>query len=153
MTSSLTELQTLRQHWMSVLAKANYDDLQQRWSELEIQPEYQFIRPAQTGLVQLQGRMGGTGRAFNAGDATVTRAVARLASGETGYSYVKGRNKEHAALACVIDALLQNRDFQQRLQDELIQPLAEQYQKILQQRREAVAESKVDFFTMVRGED
>nr|WP_243466076.1 phosphonate C-P lyase system protein PhnG [Sodalis glossinidius] len=35
-------------------------------------------------------RMGGTGRRFILGDATVTRAVIRLDDGTCGYSYILG---------------------------------------------------------------
>ena len=67
-----------------------------------------MIRPPETGLVMLRGRMGGTGGAFNLGEATVTRCAVRTAKGHEGHAYVMGRNHGHAKIAAVCDALLQD---------------------------------------------
>ena len=48
-------------------------------------PRYEELRTAETGLVMLRGRIGGDGAPFNLGEATVTRAAVRLASGEVGF--------------------------------------------------------------------
>lgn len=86
------------------------------------------------------------------GDVTITRSVVRLASGELGYSYITGRNKRHAELAAVVDALMQTAAHDV-LQQNLISTLAAEKAEQEQMRAREVAASKVDFFTMVRGED
>ncbi|MGF1703085.1 phosphonate C-P lyase system protein PhnG [Photobacterium makurazakiensis] len=146
-----------RKHWMSVLAKASFETLEQHWKALNsmqtLPLEYQTIRPAEIGLAQVRAKMGGTGRQFNIGDVTITRAVVQIASGELGYSYLQGRNKQHAELAAVIDALLQTDQYREAIMNQVITPLAadkKEQETLVQQQ---VASSKVDFFTMVRGED
>lgn len=67
-----------RQHWMSVLAHSQPAELAARLNALNITADYEVIRAAETGLVQIQARMGGTGERFFAGDATLTRAAVRL---------------------------------------------------------------------------
>ena len=62
-----------RQHWMSVLAHSQPAELAARLKALNITADYEVIRAAETGLVQIQARMGGTGERFFAGDATLTR--------------------------------------------------------------------------------
>src|SRR5262249_53936670 len=65
-------------------------------------------RPPETGLVMLRGRIGGDGPPFNIGEATVTRAAVRLASGEMGFAYLLGRSHRRARLAALLDALGQH---------------------------------------------
>lgn len=143
---------TPRQRWMSVLARADADMLQKHWQKLALVPQYQSVRAPEIGLAQVRARMGGTGNAFNMGDVTITRSVVRLASGELGYSYITGRNKRHAELAAVVDALMQTAAHDV-LQQNLISTLAAEKAEQEQMRAREVAASKVDFFTMVRGED
>ncbi|ODQ12364.1 hypothetical protein BGK51_20825 [Shigella sp. FC569] len=50
-----------RQHWMSVLAHSQPAELAARLNALNINADYEVIRAAETGLVQIQARMGGTG--------------------------------------------------------------------------------------------
>ncbi|KAB7895170.1 phosphonate C-P lyase system protein PhnG [Rouxiella sp. S1S-2] len=144
-------LQT-RQRWMSVLAHSQPSELLAHWQPLNLTPTFQRLRPAETGLTQLQGRMGGTGKRFVMGDMTVTRAVIQLASGVYGYSYVRGRDKDHAELCAVIDALLQVSGMEELIHKRVIAPLAASQQARREQRAREIASSRVDFFTLVRGE-
>ncbi|QHA86859.1 phosphonate C-P lyase system protein PhnG [Serratia rhizosphaerae] len=141
-----------RQRWMSVLAHSRPAQLRSHWQALNLNPEYRLLRAPEIGLTQLQGRMGATGRRFVLGDMTVTRAVVQLESGGHGYSYVAGRDKAHAELCALVDALLQQPAYQERLLQQLIAPLAAAQQEQRQQRAREVATSRVDFFTLVRGE-
>src|SRR5215831_9556072 len=59
-------------------------------------PAHDAVRPAECGLVMVQGRIGGDGAPFNVGEATVSRAAVRLESGETGIGYVLGRDRDKA---------------------------------------------------------
>jgi alpha-D-ribose 1-methylphosphonate 5-triphosphate synthase subunit PhnG len=139
-----------RQRWMGVLAHAG-SGLAVYAAALK-EAEYSLIRAPEIGMTLVRGRMGGTGSPFNLGEMTVTRCVVRLADGCTGYSYVAGRDKQHAELAALADAHLQGPE-QAHWLSRLIEPLA-----VLQQRQQAAsaaetATTQVEFFTLVRGED
>lgn len=142
-----------RQRWMSVLAHSQPDALRERLRVLNIHPEYETIRAPEIGLVQIQARMGGTGERFFAGDATLTRAVIRLKSGTLGYSYQLGRDKPHAEQCAVVDALLQEPTHFQSLMETLITPLEADRAARIAARQAEVNTSRVDFFTLVRGDN
>lgn len=145
--------QPSRQHWLSVLACAPYEAVLSHWQDLNLDPECEVIRQPEIGLARIQGRVGGSGERFNFADTTVTRAAIRLADGTTGYGYLQGRNKHHALLIAVADALLQQNHGQGELQAQLIAPLANLIKQQQQQVAEQMATTQVDFFTVVRGED
>lgn len=145
--------QTARQHWLSVLAHSNAAELDAHWQPLNLKPEFTLIRPAEIGLTRLQARMGATGKRFVVGDATVTRAVVRLNDGTLGYSYLLGRDKAHAERCALMDALLQQTETGELLQEKIITPLAASREEQRQLRAREIASSKVDFFTLVRGDN
>ncbi|WP_370298606.1 phosphonate C-P lyase system protein PhnG [Pontibacterium sp.] len=154
-SDALSPEQASRKRWIGILAKAELKDLQQHWQALELPaaPEYQFIRKPETGLTMLRGRIGGSGQPFNMGEMTVTRCALRLASGTLGLSYIAGRSKEHAITAALADALLQEAGTAELLESMLINPLAAIQQAAQAERMREASSTKVDFFTMVRGED
>src|SRR5262249_41655252 len=84
---------------MATRADACASEIASRLVELGNDTAHMELRPAETGLVMLQGRMGGDGAAFNLGEATVTRATVRIPSGEVGFSYVLGQDPDKARLA------------------------------------------------------
>ncbi|MFZ5297527.1 phosphonate C-P lyase system protein PhnG [Enterobacter asburiae] len=142
-----------RQRWMRVLAHCQPAALRERMNALGLAPDYDTIRAPEIGLVQIQARMGGTGQRFFAGDATLTRAAIRLNSGTLGYSYVLGRDKAHAERCAVIDALLQEPPHFQTLMETLIAPLEADRDARVAARQAEVNTSRVDFFTLVRGDN
>ncbi|NDL63791.1 phosphonate C-P lyase system protein PhnG [Acerihabitans arboris] len=145
--------QQQRQRWMSVLASSPAGELQAGWRALDLNIPFHIIRAPETGLTQLIARMGATGRRFVLGDMTITRAVVRLDDGTYGYSYVAGRDKTHAELCALADALLQQPQYHARLQQQLVEPLAARQQERHQSRAREIAASRVDFFTLVRGDN
>ncbi|KAF6676915.1 phosphonate C-P lyase system protein PhnG [Pantoea sp. EKM21T] len=147
------EQQTDRQRWLSVLAHSSAALLETHWQALNLQPAYTLIRPAEIGLTRLQARMGATGQRFVMGDATVTRAVVQLSDGTLGYSYLLGRDKAHAERCALLDALLQQPETRQLLEEKIITPLAAWRDEQRQLRAREIASSKVDFFTLVRGDN
>ena len=155
--SSQSVGKTPRQHWMSVLSRASVNELETRWKAIEATPKTRFIRAPEIGLMMVRSRAGGSGTPFNLGEMTMTRCVVALENGTSGFGYVQGRSKRHAELAALFDALLQ--DSQQhdptqhaQLLDGWLNPLHEAWQAERAKRSKAVASTKVDFFTMVRGE-
>ncbi|HEY9279278.1 MAG TPA: phosphonate C-P lyase system protein PhnG [Eoetvoesiella sp.] len=139
-----------RQQWMSVLACAGQDLLS--YGEALKDADYRFIRPPEVGMALVRGRAGATGSPFNLGEMTVTRCVVQFADGRTGYSYVAGRDKQHAELAALADAHLQG-DCRQQWLDRVIDPLRQVADRRRAFAAARTATSKVDFLTLVRGED
>lgn len=142
-----------RQHRLSVLAQGDSALLAECWDSLGIDPECELVRGPEIGLVALRGRMGGGGAPFNLGEATATRATVRLADGRTGHAMVLGRDKAKVKLAAVIDALAQDEAMAARLDDAVIAPLETAIAARDADRAAETAVTKVDFFTMVRGDD
>ena len=142
-----------RQRRMSLLAHADMKHLVSLWQQMDLDPRCEMLRGPETGLIALRGRIGGGGAPFNFGEATVTRATVRLESGAVGHSIMLGRNQSKAKLAAVIDALAEDAELCKKIETLILTPLAhEASQSDLKQAAEIQA-TKVNFFTMVRGED
>ncbi len=141
-----------RQGWMSLLAKAPEARLMALWAEYGSRPAFDWLRRPETGAVMVRGRMGGTGASFNLGEMTVTRCSLALADGTVGHGYVQGRGPARAEAAALIDALMQT-DAAGALRQAVLDPLAESMGAARETRAAKAAATKVDFFTLVRGED
>jgi alpha-D-ribose 1-methylphosphonate 5-triphosphate synthase subunit PhnG len=141
-----------RQRWLAVLARLDPQDLEAAMVRLPAQPEYRCLKPAETGLVMVRGRAGGSGQPFNMGEMSVTRCVVALAGGQTGVGYVAGRDRRRAELVAVFDALLQDPAQAERIQRDLVQPGAAKLSARKTALRAKAGATRVDFFTMVRGE-
>lgn len=147
-TLQITALSS-RAGWMSLLAKASPTQLATLFPEL---PELDYLRPPEVGAVMVQGRAGGTGAAFNLGEMTVTRCSVRLQDGAVGHGCVQGRDKAHATRAAVLDALMQT-DRADGLRATVLAPLHHAAKAAHDLRAAKAAATKVDFFTLLRGED
>ena len=141
-----------RKEWMSLLAKAPPARLDALFSDLGEAPEFSWLRPPDCGGVMVRGRMGGTGAPFNLGEMTVTRCAVQLASGEVGHGYVQGRDKRHARQAALVDALMQTARAG-ALRAAVLAPLQAEREAARRDRAAKAAATRVEFFTMVRGED
>lgn len=142
-----------RKSRMSVLARCNPSRLQELWERLGLAPAYKPLRGPELGLVMLRGRIGGTGEAFNLGEATVTRASIQTEDGSVGHAMALGRDDAKARISAVIDALCQKPDTAALIDAELIAPMRNELDEADEKRRQQTAATRVDFFTMVRGED
>jgi len=136
---------------MAQLAKAETATLEAHWQGLDERPDYALLRPAETGLVMVRGRISGTGAPFNMGEITMTRCAIRLADGPVGFGHVAGRDRRHAELAAIFDAMLQHPRWQ-ALNSDLIDRLAKSRADRRQAEQAEIAATRVDFFTLVRGE-
>lgn len=146
-----TEYETPRQEALGVLAHAELQDLTSAWGTWDNRPDVQMIRGPETGLIMLRGRTGGGGAPFNLGEATVSRASVRIGTGEVGHGYCLGRDEEKAKLIAVIDALFQREP--ENIEFAILRPLRDLAHARDKQVRDETAATKVEFFTMVRGED
>ena len=110
---------------------------------------HSVLRGHETGLIMMRGRMGGTGAQCNFGEASVTRCTVRLSDGTEGHAYLTGRNAAHTHRAALCDALLQAGEVQ-------LNHVANTLEASIAKRQHTAAAkaatTKVDFFTMVRGD-
>ncbi|WP_181699991.1 phosphonate C-P lyase system protein PhnG [Chthonobacter albigriseus] len=111
------------------------------------------VRAPEIGLVMVRGRMGGGGRPFNLGEATVTRCTVRLPDGTIGVAHLLGRDRARARLAAICDALWQRVETREAIEARVLAPVREARAAEDATVRAETAATRVDFFTMVRGED
>jgi len=145
--------QTQRQEWMAALALADEGRLRDAWDNMAERPDYQVVRGPETGLVMVRARSGNVGERFNLGEMTVTRCSVGLAGGVMGHAFIGGMKPGHACLAAVFDALMQLPERREELRRQLIEPLLRKRREYLIRRCDEVRPSRVDFFTLVRGEE
>ena len=141
-----------RRAWRSLLAKAPADRLNALWHAYGAAPKFHWLRAPEIGASMVRGRLGGTGAPFNLGEMTLTRCALQLESGEVGHGYVQGRDKQKAEIAALVDALMQGPEAA-AVKAAVLEPLSAEMAEVKTARAEKAAATKVDFFTMVRGED
>ncbi|TDU01281.1 alpha-D-ribose 1-methylphosphonate 5-triphosphate synthase subunit PhnG [Azorhizobium sp. AG788] len=137
---------------MGTLARATAQELSAAVERFKPLPPIHDLRPAEVGLAMVRGRIGGDGDAFNAGEATVTRAAVRIEGGATGVSYLLGRAPDRARTAAILDALWQDNALRIAV-EEALGPVRARLAAEATDAREKTEATKVNFFTMVRGED
>jgi len=142
-----------RKRVVDLLARSELAELNDAWEALANKPEVQAVRGPETGLVMVRGRIGGGGSAFNLGEVTVTRATIRLASGTVGHGQSLGTDRKKARLCAIFDALWLEEATKAFVEGRLLQPIAQRIAAATQQKADETAATRVDFFTMVRGDD
>jgi len=141
-----------RAQWMSFLAQAEPAELAQAMEPFAPPAAATtWLRPSQTGLYMLRGRIGGTGPQFNLGEVSVTRCSVQIGE-RIGHAWVRGSNGRHAELAACADALMQDAGQRAHVQAQVLEPLRESLQQRRASASKKAAASKVEFFTVVRGE-
>lgn len=138
-----------RREWLGLLARAPLARLEALWPDGP--PAFEWLRAPEAGAMMVQGRAGAVGAAFNLGEVSVTRASVRLECGAIGHALVQGRSPRHAERAALLDALLQTAAAQD-VQARVLLPLQDTERTERAARAKRAAATKVDFFTMVRGE-
>src|SRR5437762_8242003 len=151
MTVTENSKQAQRKAAMAVLAHSEPAEISDCLHAIAL-PDYENLREPENGLVMVRGRIGGDGAAFNLGEATVSRAAVRLSTGEIGFGYTLGRDRQKAQMIALCDALMQSDEYADLVETKVIAPLrAEMAAKRSRKAREAAA-TRVDFYTLVRGE-
>jgi alpha-D-ribose 1-methylphosphonate 5-triphosphate synthase subunit PhnG len=143
--------QAQRKAAMAVLAHSDAAEIARRLEPIAL-PAYENLREPENGLVMLRGRIGGDGAPFNLGEATVSRAAVRLATGEVGFGYVLGRDRRKAQMIALCDALVQSNEFSEAIEEGVLTPLRAAMVAERDRRAAETAATRVDFYTMVRGE-
>jgi alpha-D-ribose 1-methylphosphonate 5-triphosphate synthase subunit PhnG len=136
---------------MSVLAQASAAEIVSCLDSFVL-PAHEDLREAESGLVMVRGRIGGDGAPFNLGEATVSRAAVRLSSGEVGFGYTLGRDRDKARIVALCDALVQSEAFADVVEAKVVAPLRAALVSRRDQKAAETAATRVDFYTMVRGE-
>jgi len=143
--------QIRRKAAMAVLAHSEVADIAGHLSTIEL-PVHEDLREPENGLIMVRGRVGGDGAPFNLGEVTVSRAAVRLSSGEVGFGYTLGRDREKARLIALCDAMVQSAEFADVVEAKVVAPLRA---AVIAERNRKAAETaatRVDFYTLVRGE-
>ncbi len=143
--------QAQRKAAMSVLANSDAAAIAVRLGALAA-PAHENLREPENGLVMVRGRIGGDGAPFNLGEATVSRAAVRLASGEVGFGYALGRDRQKARLIALCDALVQSDEFSDAVETTVLAPLRAGLASERDRKAAETAATRVDFYTLVRGE-
>jgi alpha-D-ribose 1-methylphosphonate 5-triphosphate synthase subunit PhnG len=145
-----------RQAVMALCAEARGAELASALDRLAPVPPSRDLRPPETGLVMLRGRAGGDGAAFNVGEATVTRAAVVVGvAGENeriGFAYHLGRDVAKARQAAILDALWQAREHRGGVEAAL-EPVRLRIETERSRADRQIAATRVNFFTLARGED
>ena len=141
-----------RKAWMGLLAKAPEGRVAALLDAQISRPAFTWLRAPEIGCTMVRGRAGATGAPFNLGEMTITRCALTLETGEVGHSYIQGRRKADAEVAALIDALMQT-EIAPKLRAAVLEPLQAEMTTVKAVRAAKAAATKVDFFTMVRGED
>lgn len=147
------DAQNERQEAMAVLARASGRELADAWKAWPQRPDVSSLRGPETGLVMVRGRIGGGGAPFNFGEATVTRATVKLSTGQVGHAHALGADCEKVRHAAIFDALWQDQTHRSAVEENLLAPVRARLEADDARRRDETAATRVDFFTMVRGED
>jgi len=148
-----TEIQEARKRAAGLLARATVEELLNCWSALDAKPQVEKVRGPETGLVMVRGKIGGGGSPFNLGEATVTRATVKLASGTIGHAHALGTSRKQAWYAAIADALWQEETTRPLVEREVLSVVASRLEKRKTSAIQQTAATRVDFFTMVRGDD
>lgn len=153
MTTGSTDLHESRKRVAGLLARASVSELVSLWETLETKPDVHKVRGPETGLVMVRGRIGGGGSPFNLGETTVTRATIKLGSGTVGHAHALGTNRKQAWLAAIFDALWQEDATRALIETKILAPVEQRLSASKAQKVKETAATRVDFFTMVRGDD
>jgi alpha-D-ribose 1-methylphosphonate 5-triphosphate synthase subunit PhnG len=144
-----------RQAAMAVLAHSDVAEIAVRLDAVGLpahETQYEDLRQPENGLVMVRGRIGGDGAPFNLGEATVSRAAVRLATGEFGFGYTLGRDQHKARMIALCDALIQTVDHADTVEAVVLAPLRARMIAARNRRSAETAATRVDFYTLVRGE-
>ena len=143
--------QARRRAAMAVLAHSEAAEISVRLGTIAL-PAHENLREPENGLVMVRGRVGGDGAPFNLGEATVSRAAVRLSTGEVGFGYTLGRDRQKAQMIALCDAMVQSDQFADLVEAKVVAPLRAAVIAGRNRKAAETAATRVDFYTLVRGE-
>lgn len=144
-------IEAQRRAAMTVLAHAAGSEIARCLDAIDM-PDHVDLRVPENGLVMVRGRIGGDGAPFNLGEATVSRAAVRLSTGEVGFGYTLGRDVGKARMIALCDAMVQSCRLSGAVELKVLAPLRAAMAAERSRKSAEAAATRVDFYTMVRGE-
>lgn len=144
-------IEAQRRAAMTVLAHAAGSEIARCLDAIDM-PDHVDLRVPENGLVMVRGRIGGDGAPFNLGEATVSRAAVRLSTGEVGFGYTLGRDVGKARMIALCDAMVQSCRLSGAVELKVLAPLRAAMLAERSRKSAEAAATRVDFYTMVRGE-
>lgn len=151
------ETETERREWLNTLANAAPEDLDSCRQTIDSGHAFRTLRHPESGLAMIRGRADGSGRPFNLGEATISRCVVATTDSATGseimgVGYVLGRDRRHAVVTAELDALFQDSGKGAQIRDAILPALREKRARARDLQARKTDATRVEFFTMVRGE-
>lgn len=142
-----------RRAWLGLLASAPAHALRAALTRIDDRPPFTWLRQPECGLVMVQARSGGSGARFNLGEASATRCVLRIDGGPVGVGHVLGTDAGQCGDIALCDAMLQDPRYADAVREQVLEPLDSHEQDRRTERAARMERSRVDFFTLVRGDD
>jgi alpha-D-ribose 1-methylphosphonate 5-triphosphate synthase subunit PhnG len=144
------DLINTRKLWLRLFALSSDQDLENTVRTTGIEQRCRTLVKPETGIVTVRARVSGNGEKFNVGDACVTKTVVLFDGTTKGYATVLGGQARRAVLVAMLDAAMAAGGEQPLTS--LVQQLALTLEHSTKKRQQQAANTKVDFFTMVRGD-
>lgn len=151
-TSAFPDADPARSARMRLFALAEPAELAAAVGDLGRGLRWSLLRAPETGMVMARGRIGGDGAPFNLGEVTATRCTVALEDGPAGYACILGRDRDKALHAAILDAAMQVPETAPLVERRLLVPLGERLAAADAAADRKTAATKVDFFTLVRGD-
>lgn len=146
-------VERVRRSTMAILVEATASELAEALAAIGPLPGFRHLRRPETGLVMLRGRVGGAGAPFNVGEATVARCLVVTEAGTEGAAYHLGRDLERAEKAALFEALAREDAWRDKVEAALLGPVRDRLARERLAAAVATDATRVEFFTLVRGED
>ncbi len=140
-----------RREGMRLLARATLGELSLAWDAIDDKPEVAPVRGPETGLVMVRGKIGGA--AILSISARPPFHAPPCAFDRRGRPWAAARHRQGTRrLAAIFDALFQSAAHRASV-EALHEQVAARLDAEDRRKAEETAATRVDFFTMVRGED
>lgn len=141
-----------RENWIGLLGSADPTDLESALEQLNGGCDHICIVGPETGMLMVQAKSDGSNSRFNLGEMTVTKCVLEVKGQHLGVGWIMGSDLRHAKLAALFDGLLQDPEYHDRLMATLIPRLEKKQRLKADILLKDVSDTKVEFFTLKRGE-
>jgi alpha-D-ribose 1-methylphosphonate 5-triphosphate synthase subunit PhnG len=136
---------------MEILSLSPTGELERIFNIFKLEKDPLVLRAPESGLIMARGRIAGTGSPFNLGELFLSRTAVSIL-GFVGYGYCLCQSPYHAYLAACLDSLAQNPSYAELVEKELsLLQLARE--KEIEKESRKTDKTKVEFFTLVRGDD
>jgi alpha-D-ribose 1-methylphosphonate 5-triphosphate synthase subunit PhnG len=140
-----------RRRRMELFSLSDPSDLEDYLLSLKEIPHYVFLKKPSSGMVMVRGRIGGNGKVFNMGEMLISRCIVDVL-GLIGYGYTPYENLRHSEMAALLDALSLHPDYSSSV-NSFMELLEERRNELMEDEEREVAKTRVEFFTIKRGED